>query len=179
MHKQAAPKAGAGAGAADHSSVEDAVKVCCDNVQKRLQKEFDRNLDIFDRYVKKNVSAALTTAAGASSADRRRLSTVGAAALLGRREGASPDGSAGGAGGSAAEGAGAGAGATIAEDGARGGSSTTGGGGLEVWGFEVEKGSAPKRLEEETALDAEIQHLRKRRREVGGFETSSCATGTF
>lgn len=161
-HKQAAPKEGTDA--AGQSSVEDVVKVCCDNFQKRLQKEFDRNLDILDRYFKKNVSAALTTAAGASSADGRRLSTAGAAAELGRREGASPVGNMGGAAGA---GAGARAGAMMAEGGARGGNSMAGRGDVEVWGFEVEEGSAPKRLEEETALDAEVEHVRKRRREVG------------
>ncbi|CAN0086434.1 unnamed protein product, partial [Ectocarpus sp. 12 AP-2014] len=33
------------------------------------------------------------------------------------------------------------------------------------WASEVEEGTPPKRLEEEEALDAEIQHLRKRRRQ--------------
>ena len=65
---QAVPKVGEGAaGGATTASNEETVKTCCDNVQKHLQKEFDRNLDIFDRYVKKNVSAATTVATANSS----------------------------------------------------------------------------------------------------------------
>lgn len=156
--KQAAPKAAEAQGATadqSNSSFEKTVKTCCDNVQKRLQKEFDRNLDIFDRYVKKNVSAA-TSAAGA-----RREPTGSAAAVT-----------TAGNGGAIGGGAVAEVGAAVAGGGREStplSASKPGRGVREGWTFEVEEGSAPKRLEEEEALDADIKRLRKRRREVSRF----------
>ncbi|CAM9511583.1 unnamed protein product [Sphacelaria rigidula] len=38
--------------------MEDKIKTCCDSVQEKIQRRLDRNLDIFDRFVKKNISVA-------------------------------------------------------------------------------------------------------------------------
>eukprot|EP00904_Undaria_pinnatifida_P009683 jgi/Undpi1/5845/HiC_scaffold_2.g01119.m1 len=159
--REAARKVGAGAvSGATTDSIGTTVKTCCDNVQKRLQKEFDRNLDIFDRYVKKNVSAAKTMAAASSSPRGAAAAGDGG----GHTGGASSGGKAG-----AGAGAGAGQVATTPTDGVAGKdrltSSETGAEGQDAWILEVSEETPPKRLEEEEELDAEIQHLRKRRRQ--------------
>ncbi|CAM9504065.1 unnamed protein product, partial [Discosporangium mesarthrocarpum] len=36
-------------------SLEVTIHSCCDNIQKQVQEEFDKNLDIFDRFFKKRI----------------------------------------------------------------------------------------------------------------------------
>ena len=153
-------------------------------MQKVLQKEFDRNIDIFDRYVKKNVAAvaAATVSAGPSSADGAAAAAAaaggrvnngaaapaaggwGATAGAGLARAAAPAPAAGASGGGSG-GGGEEAGRLVASS-AKGGAAR-GADGADAWALDVEESAPPKRLEEEEALDAEIQHLRKRRREVG------------
>ncbi|CAN0551642.1 unnamed protein product, partial [Ectocarpus sp. 12 AP-2014] len=49
-----------GGGGGGGGDIEATIKTCCDNVQTRIQQEFDRNIDILDRYIKKNVAAVAT-----------------------------------------------------------------------------------------------------------------------
>lgn len=58
---------------------------------------------------------------------------------------------------------GAGAGAAAA------GGASSAKGGADTCFLDVDEATPPKRLEEEEALDAEMQQLRKRRREVGEY----------
>lgn len=167
------------------SSIEASIKTCCDNVQKRLQKEFDKNLDIFDRYVKMNVAAVAEAVASGPGAAEATVEALTGGGTGGRGNGA--------AGGWGARDAGAGLQApTTADAGASAGASGGGGegtkgvggegasgsssekrgrraaGDADAWALDGEEAGPPKRLEEEEALDAEIQQLRKRRREVCG-----------
>lgn len=160
------------------------IKTCCDNVQKRLQKEFDRNIDIFDRYIKKNVAAV--TATSTSFEPSPAATAAGAVAGAGAMGGEGSNGAGGGGGGG-------GSGATAAlvpaagsGSGGGGDGGDVGGGALSVvtaspsekrgaarstdgWALDgVDEATPPKRLKEEEDLDAEIQKLRTRRREVGG-----------
>lgn len=183
VRTQAAPKAGGAdqGGGGSSGGVEASIKTCCDNVQKRIQKEFDRNIDILDRYIKKNVAAvaaplSLGVGAAAAVAAEAAAATTATAAAGGVNNGAAP--AAGGwsaragagavvaAAGAAAPAAGGGAGGEEWEN--RGASSAKGEANSDSWLFDVDEATPPKRLEEEEALDAEIQQLRKRRREVGG-----------
>jgi len=166
---------------ADRGGVEAAIKTSCDHVQKVLQKEFDRNIDIFDRYVKKNVAAvaAGTISAGPNSAGTAAAGEAAAAGGSVNNGAAAP--AAGGWGaragselaGAAAPVLAAGAGTGGGGDGGYSAASSAKGGaargadGADAWALDVEESAPPKRLEEEEALDAEIQQLRKRRREVG------------
>ncbi|CAM9393755.1 unnamed protein product [Scytosiphon promiscuus] len=171
-------------GAGRRSSIEASIKTCCDNVQKRLQKEFDKNLDIFDRYVKMNVAAVADAVASGPAATEATVAALAGVKSGDRGNGVAPAGVRGtrdeGAGLTAPTTADAGTGG-----GARGGGSdgttVVEGGGSSVppsekgrrpaareanaWALDEEDLTPPKRLEEEEALDAEIQQLRKRRRE--------------
>lgn len=124
--------------------LEEEIKTACDMVQQRHQREFDRNLDIFDRYVKKNLKAAMPdhakwTGVRPTRSDRERS------------HGTEPDSTAGRQNTPAA-----------ADD-----TDPTRSDGVATWGFELDEAAPPKRVEDERALDAELQRLRKRRREVG------------
>ena len=164
LDAQAVPKAAGAGDAADGGnsgedrSVEEAIKTCCDTMQNSLQREFDRNLDLFDFCVKKAVSGA--TASAREAAAESASAAMGAAP---GNKGVSPSDNS----------AGVTLGATNASrEGVRdstGGDPTSckRGGSRDEWrDSEMEEGAVPKRLEDEKALDAEIHRLRKRRREV-------------
>ncbi|CAM9142558.1 unnamed protein product [Ectocarpus fasciculatus] len=182
-----ADQGGGGGGGGGGGDMEATIKTCCDNVQTRIQQEFDRNIDILDRYIKKNVAAVAASVPfgpGATEAP-----AVAAAEEDGRTGNDAAPAAGGWGAGTAATGAispaAAVAAATPGEGGAQERSGGPGGGGgvgggssaassaqggavLGVdtpWATEVEEGAPPKRLEEEEVLDAEIQQLRKRRRE--------------
>lgn len=167
MTKEAkAGGASRGGGSESSCSVEEAIKICCDHVQKKIQKVFDKNLDLFDRYVKKHASREVksTRAVGANTSAEMESG--------GKRGGSSCESSAGGTGAESPSTSRAGArdrnGAiSVSIKKARS---------QEWWDFEVEEGVAPKRLEEEIALDAEIQRLRKRRQEVRGLFCLLCCS---
>lgn len=117
-------------------------------MQQRHQREFDRNLDIFDRYVKKNLKAVMP--------DRKRPN---AGAASGKEVKPRGDVKAGvpEAGGRKA--------AAAADEGRSKG--TRGDEGDDkAWEFEVDEKAPPKRVEDERRLDAELQRLRVRQREV-------------
>lgn len=150
----------------NNSGIESTVKTCCDNVQKHLQKEFDRNLDIFDRYVKKNVSAATKAQAKSNSKPAGASATVVAGAAstdVGGETGMRARASVASDGGVSKSGS------RVVESGEGVGDTKGAGGSGSEWGFEVDEGAPPKRLQEEQELDVEIQRLRKRRREVGSW----------
>lgn len=122
--------------------------------------------------MKKNVSAA-TKAAGASVFSEAAQARARAGAGAGTANGGATGGSAGvgpAAAPSPASVAGRGGGSSFSL-------SAVGGGAWEAWGLEVEEGKAPKRLEEEQALDAEIERLRKRRRQVRVTVFVCCTAG--
>eukprot|EP00903_Cladosiphon_okamuranus_P008052 g7766.t1 len=152
---KAAPQTGGAdqGGGSSSSSIEASIKICCDNVQKRIQKDLDRNIDILDRYIKKN--AAALASGNPSSA---RVGAAGEAVRAVVNNGAAP--TVGGSNAKTGAGAGGGAGAVAAAGGA-----SSAKGGADAWLLDVDEATPPKRLEEEEALDAEIQQLRKRRRE--------------
>ncbi|CAB1114569.1 unnamed protein product [Ectocarpus sp. CCAP 1310/34] len=185
-----ADQGGGGGGGGGGGDIEATIKTCCDNVQTRIQQEFDRNIDILDRYIKKNVAAvaasvpfgpgATEAPAVAAAGEDGRSGNGAAPAAGGWGAGAAVTGAvAPAAAAAAAPGAAApGAGDAQERSGGGGGGGGVGGGssvapsakggavlGVDAWASEVEEGTPPKRLEEEEALDAEIQHLRKRRRQ--------------
>lgn len=153
-----------------------------------LQKEFDRNIDIFDRYVKKNVAAvaAATIPARPDSAGTAAAAAAGgwvnngavAPAACGRGARAASE-LAGATAPAPAAGARAGGGSGdegyLAASSAKGGAAQ-GTDGADAWALDVEESAPPKRLEEEEALDAEIQQLRKRRRKV---DERYCVKGSW
>eukprot|EP00752_Nemacystus_decipiens_P001842 g1776.t1 len=146
---EAAPKTGGadqGGGSSSSSSssnIEANIKTCCDNVQKRIQKRFDWNIDLVDRYVKRNVEKAKEKTAAARGGDSIRAAP--AAGGWRARVGAG----AADAGRTVGENLGGASSAKVRAD---------------AWLPDVDETSPPKRLEEEEALDAEMQQLRKRRR---------------
>lgn len=155
MNKEAKAGGAPGEGSSENScNVEESIKICCDHVQKKIQKVFDKNLDLFDRYVKKHASRGgkSTRAVGANTAAEMEPG--------GKRGGRSCESSAG---------------ETESPSTSRAGTRNSNGvmsasikkARSQEWReFKVDEGAAPRRLEEEIALDAEIQRLRKRRQEV-------------
>ncbi|CAM9403282.1 unnamed protein product [Ectocarpus sp. 4 AP-2014] len=173
-----------GGGGGDGSDIEATIKTCCDNVQTRIQQEFDRNIDILDRYIKKNVAAvAASVPFGPGATEATAVAAAGEDGWSGNDEAPSAGGWGEGAAATgvlapavaaaAAAAAAPAAGGAQERSGGGGGGGVGGGssvassakGGAVAWASEVEEGTPPKRLEEEKALDAEIQHLRKRRRQ--------------